>query len=107
MAGFLLEANGAARCAHGGVASALAPNPRVRLSGSAAVSLPASYVVSGCPDPPPPAGTGPCVTGQFLTGATRLLSEGRPLALAGATGVCSPTGAILIGDVTQTRVSAL
>ena len=44
-------------------------------------TLPAPYVVAGCALPPPPAGNGPCVTAQWVTGATRVLANGVPVLL--------------------------
>jgi hypothetical protein len=81
MPGFLLHLGATVLCAHGGQATPSAPNPRVLLSGQPATTLGAPYLVAGCAMPPPIAGNGPCVTGQWLMGATRVLIGGQPALL--------------------------
>ena len=61
----------------------MAPNSRVLLSGQPVVTLASPYGVVGCSL----AGTGapPCVTAQFMVGATRVMVDGVPVAtLAGS-----------------------
>jgi len=82
----------------------MAPNPRVLVNGMPTVTLVGPYAVAGCALPPPPAANGPCLTGQWLTAATRLLSNGTPLVLFDSQSVCAPTGTPLLVIVTQTRV---
>jgi hypothetical protein len=106
MPGPLLTVGSTCLCAHGGQATPTAPYPRVTASGQPLVTLSAPYVVAGCAFPPPPAGTGPCITGQWLVGSTRVLAGGVPLLLQSSTGVCVPTGTPLMVVVTQTRVVA-
>jgi len=60
----------------GGQATATAPNPRVLLSGQPSVLLSAPWVVAGCPLVPPP--LPPCVTGQWILGTLRVISNGQP-----------------------------
>jgi len=67
----------------------------------------APYVVAGCALPPPPAANGPCVTAQWLTGSTRVLSNGQPLVVQSSQAICAPSGTPLLILVTQTRASAL
>jgi hypothetical protein len=64
-------------------------------------------VVAGCTFPTPPAANGPCVTAQWITGSTRVLSNGQPLVVQSSQAICAPTGTPLIIAVTQTRASAL
>jgi hypothetical protein len=94
-------------CAHGGQAQPTVPNPRVLVSGQPTVTIAAPYVVAGCAMPPPSAGNGPCVTAQFVTAATRILSNGQPLLLIDSQAVCVPTGTPLIPSVTQVRVTGM
>ena len=105
MPGLLLDASASVLCAHAGKATPTALFPRVTLSGQPVVTLGAPYVVAGCPLPPPPAGIGPCVTGQWLTGATRVLAGGLPVLLQSGSSVCVPTGTPLMVVMTQLRVS--
>jgi hypothetical protein len=106
MPGFLVHVGATVLCSHGGQAQPTAPNPRVMVSGMPTVTQPTLYAVTGCALPPPPAANGPCVTAQFLTGSTRVLSNGQPLILFDSQALCTPTGTPLLITVTQTRVIA-
>jgi hypothetical protein len=70
-------------------------------------TLAAPYVVAGCALPPPPAANGPCVTAQWITGATRVLANGVPVLVLSSQAICAPTGTPLIIVATQTRVTAI
>lgn len=106
MPGYLLHVGAQVQCAHGGSAQPTVPNPRVLVGGQATVQLSSSYVVSGCTFPPPPNGNGPCVTGQWLVGTTRITSGGQPLSLTSGQSMCTPTGTPLVPMTFQTRVQA-
>ena len=90
-------------CSHAGQAQSTVPNPRVLVGGQPTVTIAAPYVVAGCAFPPPPAANGPCVTAQFITSATRLISDGQPLLLFDSQAICAPTGTPLLIVFTQTR----
>ena len=107
MPGFLLHVGATVLCAHAGQAQPTVPNPRVTVSGQPTVTLTAPYVVAGCALPPPPAANGPCVTAQWVTGTTRVLSNGQPLLVQSSQAICAPTGTPLIIVVTQVRVTAM
>jgi hypothetical protein len=107
MPGFLVHVGATVLCSHGGQAQPTSPNPRVMVSGQPTVTMTAPYVVAGCALPPPPAANGPCVTAQFVTGATRLTSNGQPLLLLDSQAICAPTGTPLLIVATQTRVSGM
>jgi hypothetical protein len=106
MPGFFLHQGATVLCAHAGQAQATAVNPRVTVSGLPTVFMSSPYVVAGCSFPPPPAGNGPCVTAQFMTGSVRVLSSGQPLLLFDSQATCVPTGTPLMIVSTQTRVTA-
>src|SRR6478752_6006668 len=91
-------------CSHGGQATPTAPFPRVLVSGQPVTTLPAPYVVAGCALPPPPAANGPCVTAQWVIGATRVLAGGQPVLVQSSQAICAPTGTPVQILVTQTRV---
>lgn len=93
-------------CMHAGQAQPSVPNPRVSVSGQPTVLLSSPYVVAGCAMPPPLAGNGPCVTGQWLSGTTRVTSGGQPLVVNAGSSLCAPTGTPLLVTTTQTRVTA-
>jgi len=105
--GFLLHAGATVLCSHAGQAQPTVVNPRVLVSGQPTVAMPGPYVVAGCALPPPPAANGPCVTAQFITAATRITSNGRPLLLQDSQAICAPTGTPLIVVLTQLRVSGM
>jgi hypothetical protein len=107
MPGFLLHVGATVLCSHGGQAQPTVPNPRVLVGGQPTVTLAAPYVVAGCALPPPPAANGPCVTAQWITGTTRVLSNGQPLLVQSSQAICAPSGTPLIIVVTQPRVSAM
>jgi hypothetical protein len=75
------------------------------VSGSPITTITTPYVVAGCPFVPP-AGNGPCVTGQWVVGAVRVLSLGQPVVIMSGVAVCAPTGTPLMPVVAQTRVIA-
>jgi hypothetical protein len=106
MPGFLLHVGATVLCAHGGQAQPTVPNPRVTVSGQPTVTMAAPYVVAGClfnvlgvPVP--------CVTGQWVTAATRLTSNGQPLLLLDSQAICAPNGTPLLIVATQPRVTGL
>ena len=104
---FLVHVGAQVLCAHAGQATPTVTNPRVTVSGQPTVLLTTPYVVAGCTFPPPTAGNGPCVTGQWLVGTTRVTSLGQPLVVQSSQGICAPTGTPLLIVATQTRVSAM
>jgi hypothetical protein len=107
MPGFLVHVGATVLCAHGGQAQPTVPNPRVTVMGQPTVTMAAPYVVAGCPFPPPAAGNGPCVTAQWVTGATRITSNGQPLLLLDSQAICAPTGTPLLILVAQTRATGM
>lgn len=105
MPGPILHLGATVLCSHGGQAVPSAPSPRVLLSGQPATTIVAPYLVAGCAFVPP-AGNGPCVTAQWVVGATRVLIDGQPAALLTGTSICMPTGTPLLPVLAQTRVIA-
>lgn len=91
-------------CTHAGQATPLAPFPRVTVSGQPLVTIASPYAVAGCALTGTP--TPPCVTGQWLLGATRVLAGGVPVATLSGSSVCIPTGTPMLALLAQTRVLA-
>jgi hypothetical protein len=81
-------------------------NPRVTVMGQAIVMQPAPYTIAGCPFT-----TGgnpmPCVTAQWTTASTRILSNGMPVLLLDSQAICTPNGTPLLITATQTRVTGM
>jgi hypothetical protein len=107
MPGYLLQVGATLVCAHGGQAQPVATNPRVKVMGQPVVAQPIAYAITGCPNPPPPTGTGPCLTAQWVRGALRVRSMGQPLLLQDGQALCTPTGTPLTVVLTQTRVKGM
>ncbi len=93
-------------CAHGGQAQPTQPNPRVMVSGQPIVTLPAPFVVAGCPFNVSGSPV-PCVTANWVTAATRVTSNGLPVLLLDSQAICVPNGTPLLIVATQVRVSAM
>lgn len=106
MPGPILHLGATVLCAHAGQATPSAPNPRVLVSGQPVATIAAPYIVAACPFVPP-GGNGPCVTAQWVTGATRVVASGAPLAIMTGMSVCAPTATPLMPVVAQTRVIAM
>jgi hypothetical protein len=106
MPGFLLHVGATVLCAHGGQAQPTAPNPRVTVMGQPTVTMIAPYVVAGCPFNVSGAPV-PCVTAQWVTAATRVMSNGQPLLLLDSQAICVPNGTPLLITVTQPRVTGM
>jgi hypothetical protein len=104
MPGLILHSGATVQCSHAGRATPTATNSRVTVDGQPTVLITASYSVAGCALPPPPAGNGPCVTAQWMTGATRITSNGQPVLLADSQSMCTPTATPLTIVETQTGV---
>jgi hypothetical protein len=103
MPGPLLTVTSTVLCAHGGTASATAPNPRVLLDGQPSVLMSAPWVIAGCPFNVSGSPV-PCVTGQWTVAATRVTSNGQPVVLMDSQAVCVPNGTPMLPVVAQTRV---
>src|SRR5262245_61626081 len=105
MPGPVLHLGATVICSHGGQAVPTSPNPRVLVSGQPISTLATLYSVAACPFVPP-GGNGPCVTAQWIAGATRVLASGQPVVVMAGQSVCAPTGTPLVPTVAQTRVVA-
>ena len=104
MPGPLLHLGATVMCAHGGQAVPTVTSPRVLVSGQPVALQSGPYMVAACALPPPPAANGPCVTGQFVTAALRVMSLAQPVLLMDSQAICAPTGTPLIPSVAQPRV---
>lgn len=103
MPGTLVHLGAVVICAHGGQALPAAPSPRVLVSGQPVAVMTSPYVIAGCPFNVAGAPV-PCVTGQWVSGASRILSSGAPVILRDSQAICAPNGTPLFVVTTQTRV---
>jgi len=101
----ILHVGATVLCAHGGQAIPTGPSPVVFVSGMPIATIAAPYAVAGCAFVPP-AGNGPCVTGQWVVGAQTVLSQGQPVAIMSGVSVCAPTGTPMMPVMAQTLVLA-
>ena len=104
MPGFLLHAGATVLCAHGASTQPTVPNPRVKVDGQLITTQITLYTITGCPLTTPSGAPMPCVTGQWVSGATRVRAGGQPVLLQDSQAVCTPNGTPLNITVTQTRV---
>ena len=103
MPGPILHMGAVVLCSHGGQAMPTVPSPNVFVSGMPIATIAAPYVIAGCAFAPP-AGNGPCVTGQWIVGAAQVLSQGQPVVILSGVSICAPTGTPLLITVTQVQV---
>jgi hypothetical protein len=102
MPGFLVHLGASVMCAHAGQAQPTAPNPHVLVGGQPVVTMAAPYAIAACGLTG--SGAPPCVTGQWIVAATRVLVGGTPVVLQDSTSTCVPTGTPMSVIVTQVRV---
>ena len=91
-------------CTHAGQAMPMSPFPRVLVSAQPVVTLASPYGIAGCALTGTPAP--PCLSGQFVMGAARVLAGGVPVATLMGQSVCVPTGTPMLPVAAQTRVLA-
>jgi len=101
MPGPILHLGAVVTCSHGGPAQPVAPFPRVLVAGQPVVTLASPYVVAGCPFVPKP-----CLTGQWVAGAVRVLAGGIPVAVQAGVSTCAPNGTPMLPLFAQPRVVA-
>jgi len=105
MPGPILHVGAVVTCAHGGMAVPTAPSPSVLVSGMPIATIAAPYSIAGCAFAPP-AGNGPCVTGQWIVGALQVTSNGQPVAILSGVSTCVPTATPMVPVSAQTLVVA-
>lgn len=81
------------------------PSQVVFVSGMPIATIAAPYTIAGCAFAPP-AGNGPCVTGQWIMGSTSVQSQGQPVAILAGASICAPTGTPMLPISAQTLVLA-
>lgn len=100
----ILHLGATVMCTHAGVAQPAAPFPRVLVAGQPVVTLASPYVVAGCALTG--SGAPPCVTAQWLAGATRVLAGGAPVLTMLAQSLAAPSGSPLLPLQAQPRALA-
>lgn len=103
--GYVLHQGATVMCMHGAQAQPSMTSTRVKVAGQAAVTQSGTYTISGCQFMLGQVKS-PCVTGQWVSAATRVKSDGQPLLLRDSQAVCAPNGTGFNVSSTQTRVKA-
>lgn len=100
----ILHLGATVMCMHAGTAQPTTPFARVLVTGQPVVTLASLYVVAGC------GLTGssapPCVTAQWLAGATRVLAGGAPVLTMIGQSLAAPSGFPLLPLQAQPRALA-
>ena len=105
MAGFIMHKDALVACDHApGVASAIAPDPRVLVSGMPVVAVLSGYTVAGCNLQG--SSTNFCATGMWIRGANHVLVGGMPVAIDNGQSSCATSFGKLNARVVQQRVKA-
>ncbi len=104
MPAYMLHEGATVQCIHLGQASPKVTNKRVKVSGQKIVTQPSAYNISGCTNPPPMAGSGPCVTAQWISAAERVKASGKPVLFKDSQAICTPTNTGVRIIATQRRV---
>ena len=105
MSGSILTAAGTLLCSHGGQATAKTETSRVTIAGAPVLTQSMPFPIAGCPllaTTPP----GPCVSGRFVTAASRVTVLGQAVLLADSISISTPAGLPMQVLVLQQRVRA-
>ena len=104
MPGYLLHVGATVQCTHGGQAMSPTPDLRVKVNGQAIVTQTPPFTVTACPFATAAGNPLPCVTGNWITAATRLRASNKPVLLQDSQALTTPNGVPLNILSTQTRV---
>ena len=107
MPGFILHQGATVLCTHGGQAQPTVVSPRVTVSGQPIVLQPSPHTVAGCPFTTPGGTPQPCITANWVSGATRITSNGMPVLLQDSQATCVPNGTPVTIVSTQSKVTAI
>jgi hypothetical protein len=94
-------------CPHGWQVNLSTGNTRMSILGSPALMLSDRHTVSGCPFVLPGGKPQPCVSVQWLVGATQTQVGGVPVLLANSVGLCLSAEQIPQGPPSVVQVQAM
>jgi hypothetical protein len=94
-------------CSHGGNASAIVGNPRVKLGGSAVLTIASQLSIAGCSNNPSGTSPIPCTLAMYAVGAARVKCMGMAVLLDSSSSTNIPTGASTTITKVQSRVKGL
>lgn len=102
MSDYVVHAGAIVQCQHGGQATPLAVNPRVKVSNQAIVTLNSPYTIALCSLAS--SGSTFCASAQWIKAAARIKAGGVPVVLKNSQATCVNTGMDLKVMTTQMRV---
>ena len=110
MASAILQMGCTIQCPHGGQATAVPSNSKVKVDGAFALLPTDTFIIAGCSFTLPPSVPSPCLTIQWLGEATKVKINGTGPLLESSTGLCkaatqAPQGQASISGA-QTKVKA-
>jgi hypothetical protein len=111
MAASILQLGCTIQCPHGGQATAVPTNVRVKVDGAFALLPTDTFLIAGCPFTLPPSTPSPCLTIQWSAEATKVKINGVGPLLDTSMGLCkaatqAPQGQATISGA-QTKVKAV
>lgn len=104
---YLLNAALSGICSHGGNASAIVGNPRVKVDGSPVLTIASQLSIAGCTNNPSGTSPMPCTLATYSVGATRVKCMGVAVLLDSSSSTNIPTGASTTITKAQSRVKGL
>jgi hypothetical protein len=102
--GHLLNQGASGTCSHGGNATPIVGNPRVKVRGVSVLTVMSQLSHAGCPNNPSGVSPLPCTIAMYTTGASRVKVMNAAMLLDSSTPTNVPTGASTTITQTQTGV---
>jgi hypothetical protein len=110
MSAFILQLGCTIQCPHGGLATAITTNTKMRVDGAFALLATDTFTIAGCPLNVSGA-PHPCVTIQWVNEAQRVKVDGNPVLLQTSIGLCKAADGLMQGPAVitgvQTRVRGI
>lgn len=107
----ILQLGCSIQCPHGGIATAVASNTRVKVGGSFALLVSDVFTIAGCAFTLPGAVPNPCVTIQWQNEAKKVKVNSTPVLLQSSVGLCKGANQMIQGTAiisgVQTQVSGM
>lgn len=105
--GYLLNQDATGLCSHGGDATPITGNPRVKVGGAPVLTVASQLSIAGCPNNPTGVSPMPCAIAMYTVGASRVKVMNMPVLLDSSTSTNIPTGVSTTITRTQARVKGL
>jgi hypothetical protein len=110
MPGYILTTSSQVMCTHGGTASLITSNTKLKVDNSPALLESDVLPVAGCPFTLPGPKPSPCIRIEWTAGATQCKCDGTPVLIQSSVGKCisaeGATQGLAIIAMTQTKAQA-